>query len=321
MTLSGEAHFYSYIIEVSSDESNWKKVIDYSQYKCHSRQSLFFEGHVIRAIRIVRSLPLYPKGDYKPMLVTYFTCGFYEKSPRVSNGLINSNINVAISSYGARVLDGHPQDAAILMGKTWANKLSQNDFRAVVRGLNKPLTIHLPQPHVVGSFSFTPQGNPANVGFSYYADISMDMKSWKEVASFRSKECHGTQTITFDFQPVSYVRITGTQGFDGKLAVVHFECPVPRPKQPPAPKASHPPKAPKPRRLVGVATGQAIGQVTGQAAGGHHQPQQTGANAPKPRRKPKPKAQTSGQQVAAPFPSSQTEKLVLKGLNFNLHLH
>lgn len=42
-----------YYIEMSIDEENWTRVIDYSTYSCRSDQNLYFEGIMTRFIRIV----------------------------------------------------------------------------------------------------------------------------------------------------------------------------------------------------------------------------------------------------------------------------
>ena len=39
---------YSYYIEVSMDNEDWIKIIDYSKYLCHSWQTLYFEPRVVR---------------------------------------------------------------------------------------------------------------------------------------------------------------------------------------------------------------------------------------------------------------------------------
>lgn len=44
---------YSYYIEVSMDESDWVRVVDYSNYHCRSWQRLYFPQRVVRFIRIV----------------------------------------------------------------------------------------------------------------------------------------------------------------------------------------------------------------------------------------------------------------------------
>ena len=39
---------YSYYIEVSVDNADWIKIIDYSKYLCRSWQTLYFEPRVVR---------------------------------------------------------------------------------------------------------------------------------------------------------------------------------------------------------------------------------------------------------------------------------
>ena len=44
---------YSYYIEVSMDQRDWVKVVDYSRYLCRSWQHIYFPARVVRYIRIV----------------------------------------------------------------------------------------------------------------------------------------------------------------------------------------------------------------------------------------------------------------------------
>lgn len=44
---------YSYHIEVSMEQKDWVKVIDYSEMACRSWQNLYFEDRVVQYIRIV----------------------------------------------------------------------------------------------------------------------------------------------------------------------------------------------------------------------------------------------------------------------------
>jgi hypothetical protein len=44
---------YSYSVEVSLGQEEWKKVVDYSLYQCQSWQDLYFEEEMVQYIRIV----------------------------------------------------------------------------------------------------------------------------------------------------------------------------------------------------------------------------------------------------------------------------
>lgn len=44
---------YSYYIEVSMEQKDWFKIIDYSQMACRSWQYLYFEDRVVQYVRIV----------------------------------------------------------------------------------------------------------------------------------------------------------------------------------------------------------------------------------------------------------------------------
>ncbi|XP_046848322.1 BTB/POZ domain-containing protein 9-like isoform X2 [Xenia sp. Carnegie-2017] len=44
---------YSYCIEVSMDNVDWLRIIDYSKYLCHSWQTLYFKARVVRYVRLI----------------------------------------------------------------------------------------------------------------------------------------------------------------------------------------------------------------------------------------------------------------------------
>lgn len=44
--------YYMYYIEVSLDEKNWSKILDYRMYACRSEQNLVFEPAFTKYIRI-----------------------------------------------------------------------------------------------------------------------------------------------------------------------------------------------------------------------------------------------------------------------------
>lgn len=60
-TLSKSTEFnrsYSYYIEVSMDQRDWVRIVDYSNYHCRSWQRLYFSQRVVRFIRIVGNIKL-----------------------------------------------------------------------------------------------------------------------------------------------------------------------------------------------------------------------------------------------------------------------
>lgn len=50
---------YSYYVEVSMDQRDWVRVVDYSNYHCRSWQRLYIPQRVIRYIRIVGNNPYF----------------------------------------------------------------------------------------------------------------------------------------------------------------------------------------------------------------------------------------------------------------------
>ena len=44
---------YSYMVDLSMDQNDWYRVVDYSKYHCRSWQDLYFPPRVVRYIRII----------------------------------------------------------------------------------------------------------------------------------------------------------------------------------------------------------------------------------------------------------------------------
>ena len=97
---------YSYYIETSLDQTNWNRVIDYTQYYCRSWQFLHFPSQAVRYIRLV--------GTHNTVNIPGFHVVALEayhiaKVPELLNGLISPTHNVATPNQGASVIEGtHP---------------------------------------------------------------------------------------------------------------------------------------------------------------------------------------------------------------------
>ena len=64
---------YSYYIEVSMDQKDWVRVVDYSKYYCRSWQELYFTPKVARYIRIFGTYNTLNKVFHVVSLEAYYT--------------------------------------------------------------------------------------------------------------------------------------------------------------------------------------------------------------------------------------------------------
>ena len=64
---------YSYYIEVSMDQKDWIRVVDYSKYYCRSWQELYFTPRVVRYIRIFGNYNTLNKVFHVVSLEAYYT--------------------------------------------------------------------------------------------------------------------------------------------------------------------------------------------------------------------------------------------------------
>jgi len=46
--------------------------------------------------------------------------------------------------------------------------------------------------------------------YSYYVDVSNNQQHWSRVVNKMSEACRSWQTVVFDRQPVTFIRIVGT---------------------------------------------------------------------------------------------------------------
>ncbi|CAG9813737.1 unnamed protein product [Phaedon cochleariae] len=93
---------YSYYIEVSMEQKDWVRVIDYSQYSCRSWQQLYFKNRVVQYIRIVGTHNTVNKVFH---LVSFETM-YKQKLPKMVNDIICPNYNVATLDKCAVVIEG-----------------------------------------------------------------------------------------------------------------------------------------------------------------------------------------------------------------------
>ncbi|ELK16559.1 BTB/POZ domain-containing protein 9 [Pteropus alecto] len=62
--------------------------------------------------------------------------------------------------------------------------------------------------------------------YSYYVEVSTNQQQWTMVADRTKVSCKSWQSVTFERQPASFIRIVGTHNTANEVFhCVHFECP------------------------------------------------------------------------------------------------
>ncbi|XP_078011517.1 BTB/POZ domain-containing protein 9 isoform X1 [Phascolarctos cinereus] len=94
-----------------------------------------------------------------------------------------------------------------------------------LRSLPPPTRIWTPTPGTLGS-DWLLLWDCDDRSYSYYIEVSTNQQQWTMVADKTKLPCKSWQSITFDKQPASFIRIVGTHNTANEVFhCVHFECP------------------------------------------------------------------------------------------------
>lgn len=103
---------YSYYVETSVDQNNWKRVIDFTKHRCRSWQFLHFPSCAVRYIKLVGTYNTSNSDFHAVALEAYYAT----EIPTLLNGLVSPIENVATTDKGASVIEGGNQ--SILLNGT-----------------------------------------------------------------------------------------------------------------------------------------------------------------------------------------------------------
>lgn len=211
---------YSYYIEVSMEQKDWVRVIDYSQYSCRSWQYLYFENRVVQYIRIV--------GTHNTVNKVFHLVSFEAmckiKIPKMLNDIICPNFNVATLDKSAVVIEGVSRVRnALLNGDT---KQYDWDSGYTCHQLGSgAILIQLGQPYIISSLRLL-LWDCDDRSYSYYIESSINVWEWEMVVDNTRENCKSWQVIRFPARPVVFIRIVGTHNTANEVFhCVHFECP------------------------------------------------------------------------------------------------
>uniref|UniRef100_A0A3P9GZ48 BTB/POZ domain-containing protein 9 n=1 Tax=Oryzias latipes TaxID=8090 RepID=A0A3P9GZ48_ORYLA len=216
-----DSRSYSYYVEVSMDELDWVRVVDHSKHLCRSWQNLYFTPRVCRYVRIVGTHNTVNKVFH----LVAFECMFTSCSFTLENGLLVPAENVATTACCASVVEGVSRSRNALLNGDTRNYDWDSGYTCHQLG-SGAIVIQLAQPYAVGSLRLL-LWDCDERSYSYYIEVSTDQQHWVRVVDRTKVACRSWQTLTFDKQPASFIRIVGTHNTANEVFhCVHFECPA-----------------------------------------------------------------------------------------------
>uniref|UniRef100_T1IHV1 BTB/POZ domain-containing protein 9 n=1 Tax=Strigamia maritima TaxID=126957 RepID=T1IHV1_STRMM len=212
---------YSYYIEVSMDQKDWVVVVDHSDYLCRSWQCLYFAQRVVSYIRIVGTHNTVNRIFH----VVNFQCSYTNTKVQLQDGLIVPTENVATIQGSASVIEGVSRSRNALLNGDTRNYDWDSGYTCHQLG-SGAIVVQLAQPYMVESCKLL-LWDCDDRSYSYYIEVSVNQHTWKLVGNKMNEACKSWQTITFERQPVSFIRIVGTHNTANEVFhCVHFECPI-----------------------------------------------------------------------------------------------
>ncbi|XP_061667814.1 BTB/POZ domain-containing protein 9 isoform X2 [Syngnathoides biaculeatus] len=216
-----DSRSYSYYIEVSMDELDWVRVVDHSKYLCRSWQNLFFPPRVCRYVRIVGTHNTVNKVFH----LVAFECMFTNRTFTLEQGLLVPTENVATVGSCASVVEGVSRSRNALLNGDTRNYDWDSGYTCHQLG-SGAIVIQLAQPYCIGSLRLL-LWDCDERSYSYYIEVSTNQQQWTKVVDRTRVTCRSWQTLKFDKQPASFVRIVGTHNTANEVFhCVHFECPA-----------------------------------------------------------------------------------------------
>ncbi|TRY98338.1 hypothetical protein DNTS_025960 [Danionella cerebrum] len=216
-----DSRSYSYYIEVSMDELDWVRVVDHSKFLCRSWQQLYFPARVCRFIRVVGTHNTVNKVFHLVAL----ECMYTQRSFTLEKGLLVPTDNVATVQACASVIEGVSRSRNALLNGDTSHYDWDSGYTCHQLG-SGAIVIQLAQPFILGSMRLL-LWDCDERSYSYYVELSTNQQHWVKVVDRTKVACRSWQTLTFDRQPASFIRIVGTHNTANEVFhCVHFECPA-----------------------------------------------------------------------------------------------
>ncbi|KAI2658080.1 BTB/POZ domain-containing protein 9 [Labeo rohita] len=216
-----DSRSYSYYIEVSMDELDWVRVVDHSKFLCRSWQHLYFLERVCRFIRVVGTHNTVNKVFHLVAL----ECMYTQRPFTLEKGLLVPTENVATVQACASVVEGVSRCRNALLNGDTSHYDWDSGYTCHQLG-SGAIVIQLAQPYMLGSMRLL-LWDCDERSYSYYVELSTNQQHWVRVVDRTKVACRSWQTLTFDRQPASFIRIVGTHNTANEVFhCVHFECPA-----------------------------------------------------------------------------------------------
>ncbi|XP_050073004.1 BTB/POZ domain-containing protein 9 [Anopheles maculipalpis] len=211
---------YSYYIEVSVNQRTWERVVDHTKYYCRSWQYLYFPAQAVRFIRLVGTHNTMNNVFHVVALEAMYT----ETTTPVVDGIQQPTFNVATVERSATVVEGISRTRNVLLNGEVKNYDWDSGYTCHHIGTGVIL-IQLGQPYWIDSMRLL-LWDCDNRSYSFYIEVSVDMKDWEMVVDKQSDHLKSWQHFSFQPRVVVYIRIVGTHNTaNGIFHLVHFECP------------------------------------------------------------------------------------------------
>ncbi|KAL9879720.1 BTB/POZ domain-containing protein 9-like [Glossina fuscipes fuscipes] len=211
---------YSYFIEVSANQIQWDRIINYSQYHCRSWQFLYFQARPVRYIKLVGTHNTVNKVFHVVSLEAMHIMNI----PRVVEGIVAPTSNVATIEMGAVVVDGVSRTRNALLNGNYVDYDWDSGYTCHQLGSGEIL-VRLAQPYYVGSMRLL-LWDCDDRTYSFYIETSTNQKDWTMVIDKRDEQARSWQNFTFTARPVVFIRIVGTRNTANEIFhCVHLECP------------------------------------------------------------------------------------------------
>ncbi|EDW66145.1 BTB/POZ domain-containing protein 9 [Drosophila virilis] len=216
-----DSRAYSYFVEVSGNQQQWERVIDYSEYHCRSWQFLYFEARPVRYIRLVGTQNTVNRVFHVVGLEAMHT----SNSPKIIDGFVAPVANVATIEMSAIVTDGVSRTRNALINGDFSRYDWDSGYTCHQLGSGE-IVVRLGQPYYVGSMRLL-LWDCDDRTYSFYIETSTNRKNWQIVVDKRNEKARSWQNFHFTPRPIVFIRIVGTRNTANEIFhCVHLECPT-----------------------------------------------------------------------------------------------
>ncbi|CAD7091304.1 unnamed protein product [Hermetia illucens] len=211
---------YSYYVEVSVNQEQWDRVVDYSTYHCRSWQFLYFPSRAVRYIKLVGTHNSVNKVFHAVALEAMYTANV----PKLVDGFVAPTNNVATVALSATVIEGVSRTRNALLNGDYTNYDWDYGYTCHQLG-SGVILVRLGQPYYIGSLRLLLWDCDART-YCFYIETSNNQKDWEMVVDKRSEPVRSWQNFSFTPRPITFIKIVGTNNTANEIFhCVHFECP------------------------------------------------------------------------------------------------